>query len=71
MFKGGLSSCGTIADNRNLRKVVSVPVRNFFDVSGNSLRIACSAGNLWPRMEVSMKGAESGEVLVLNPIVAA
>ncbi len=36
-----------------------------------SLRHACLAGNLWPRMEVLIKGAKSGKVFVLNPFVAA
>ncbi len=76
MFEGGLSSRGTIAEGTNFRNVVIIIVGNFFNASGSgvpdkkSLRIACSAGNFWPRMEVSMKGANSGKVLVLNPFVA-
>jgi hypothetical protein len=76
MFKGGLSSRGTIADERNFRNVVIIFVGSFFNASGsvvpdkNSVRNACLAGNLWPGMEVSIKGAESGKVLVLNPFVA-
>ncbi len=37
MFKGGLSSSGTIADNRNFGNMVIVHVRNFFDASGSGV----------------------------------
>jgi hypothetical protein len=77
MFEGGLSSRGKIAKDRYFGNVVIVLDGNFFDASGSvvldkkSLKNACSAGNLWPRIEVSIKGAKSEKVLVLNPFVAA
>ena len=37
MFKGGLNSRGTIADDRNFGNVVIVLVGNFFDASGSGV----------------------------------
>jgi hypothetical protein len=66
-----------IADDRNFGNVLTVLVRNFFHASGSgvldkkTLRNTFLAGNLWPRIKVSIKGADLGKVLVLNPFVAA
>ncbi len=73
MFEGGLSSRGAIADNRNFGNVVIVLIGNFFDairsgVLDKKIFEKCLLRREFlPRMEVSMKGAESGKVSVLNP----
>jgi hypothetical protein len=79
MFEGGLSSRGTIAEDRNFGNLFIVLIRNFFNASGSGVpgkknfekRLVGKSLVLWPRMEVSIKGAESGKVLVINPFLVA